>query len=43
MLLYAYDTHAEDRSAQHEISTAISLISRLPRIMVLTYREGRMP
>ena len=37
MLLYAYDTHAEDRSAQHEISTAISLISRLPRIMVLTY------
>lgn len=41
MLLYAYDTHAEDRSAQHEISTAISLISRLPRIMVLTYYAMR--
>lgn len=37
LLLYAYDENAEDRSAQHEISTAISLISRLPRIMVLTY------
>ena len=41
MLLYAYDTRAEDRSAQHEISTAISLISRLPRIMVLTYYAMR--
>lgn len=41
MLLYAYDMHAEDRSAQHEISTAISLISRLPRIMVLTYYAMR--
>lgn len=41
MLLYAYDTHAEDRSAQHEISTAISLISRLPRIMVLSYYAMR--
>lgn len=41
MLLYAYDTHAEDRSAQHEISTAISLISRLPRIMVLAYYAMR--
>lgn len=37
LLLYAYDAQAEDRSAQHEIHTAISLISRLPRIMVLTY------
>ena len=37
LLLYAYDENAEDRSVQHEISTAISLISRLPRIMVLTY------
>jgi len=34
LLLYAYDENAEDRSVQHEISTAISLISR---IMVLTY------
>ena len=37
LLLYAYDENAEDRSVQHEIGTAISLISRLPRIMVLTY------
>lgn len=35
--LYAYDNHAEERSAEHEIHTAISLISRLPRIMVLSY------
>lgn len=37
MLLYAFDEWAEDRSYEHEISTAISLISRLPRIAVLTY------
>ena len=37
LLLYAYDSNAEDRSPEHEVSTAISLISRLPRIMVLTY------
>ena len=37
LLLYAYDADAEDRSAHHEIHTAISLISRLPRIMVLAY------
>ena len=30
LLLYAYDEHAEDRSAQHEIHTAISLISPSP-------------
>ena len=41
LLLYAYDPDAEDRSAQHEIHTAISLISRLPRIMVLTYYAKR--
>ena len=41
LLLYAYDADAEDRSAQHEIHTAISLISRLPRIMVLTYYAKR--
>lgn len=35
--LYAADEHAEDRNAKHEIHTALSLISRLPRIMVLTY------
>ncbi|WP_124060452.1 citrate synthase [Gordonibacter sp. Marseille-P4307] len=37
LLLYAYDDQAEDRSPMHEIATAVSLISRLPRIMVLTY------
>ncbi len=37
LFLYSYDEHAEDRSPEHEIHTALSLISRLPRIMVLTY------
>ncbi|WP_165248040.1 citrate/2-methylcitrate synthase [Adlercreutzia sp. ZJ141] len=37
LLLYAYDTDAENRSPEHEVHTAISLISRLPRIMVLTH------
>ena len=41
LLLYAYDPEAEERSAHHEIHTAISLISRLPRIMVLTYYAKR--
>lgn len=35
--LYADDEAAEDRSYEHELQTAISLISRLPRIMVLAY------
>ena len=35
--LYAYDKQAEDRSYEHEISTALSLISRLPRISVHSY------
>lgn len=37
LLLYAYDQNPEDRSIEHEINTAVSLISRLPRISVLTY------
>jgi citrate synthase len=37
LVLYADDPHAEDRSYEHEISTAVTLISRLPRIMVLAY------
>ena len=37
LLLYAYDEHAEDRSYEHEIATAISLISKLPRVAVLSY------
>ncbi len=39
--LYAYDAHAEERTAKHEIHTALSLISRLPRIMVLSYYSKR--
>ena len=43
LLLYSYDEDAEDRSIEHEIHTALSLISRLPRIMVLAYyaRQAR--
>ena len=37
LILYADDTKAESREADHEIMTAISLISRLPRIAVLAY------
>lgn len=37
LVLYADDPNAEDRSYDHEISTAVTLISRLPRIMVLAY------
>lgn len=37
LLLYSYDLQAEERTPEHEISTAISVISRLPRIMVLSY------
>ena len=39
--LYAHDGRAESRTAQHEIHTAISLISRLPRIAVLAYYAKR--
>ena len=41
--LYAHDPEAESREADHEIRTAISLISRLPRIMVFAYyaKESR--
>ncbi len=41
LLLYAFDEQAEDRSPHHEIHTAISLASRLPRIMVLAYYAQR--
>lgn len=37
LVLYADDPHAEDRTYEHEISTAVTLLSRLPRIMVLAY------
>ena len=41
--LYAHDPEAESRDYAHEIGAAISLISRLPRIMVLSHyaRESR--
>ena len=39
--LYAFDERAEDRSSEHEIDTAIMLLSRLPRIMVLAYHVMR--
>lgn len=41
LLLYSYDVDAEDRTPEHEIHTATSLISRLPRIMVLAYYSKR--
>ena len=41
LTLYADDPAAEDRSYEHEIGTAISLLSRLPRIMVLAYYAKR--
>lgn len=37
LLLYSSDPNPEDRSPEHEIDTALSLISRIPRIMVLGY------
>lgn len=41
LLLYVEDMDAENRSYEHEITTAISLMSRLPRIMVLAYYAKR--
>lgn len=41
LLLYGYDPDAEARTFDHEIKTALSLMSRLPRIMVLTYYAKR--
>ena len=41
LLLYAHDPDAESREPEHEIRTAISLISRLPRIAVLSYYAKR--
>lgn len=40
-VLYSFDSDAEETSAEHEIATALSLISRLPRIMVLAYHAAR--
>ncbi|MDR2587387.1 MAG: citrate/2-methylcitrate synthase [Coriobacteriales bacterium] len=42
LMLYANDPRAEDRAPDHEILTAISLLSRLPRISVLGYYAKRV-
>jgi citrate synthase len=42
LLLYASDSCAEERTPEHEIMTAISLLSRLPRISVLAYYAMRV-
>lgn len=39
--LYAFDDEAENRSSEHEVDTAIMLLSRLPRIMMLSYHVMR--
>ena len=41
LLLYGHDDEAESRTAEHEMLTALLLISRLPRIMVLSYYAQR--
>lgn len=41
LVLYVDDDHAESRRPEHEVHTAISLLSRLPRIMVLSYHAMR--
>ncbi|MDO4183210.1 MAG: citrate synthase [Coriobacteriia bacterium] len=41
MMLYSRDAQAEERSFRHEMRTAVSLLSRLPRIMVLSHYAMR--
>lgn len=41
LLLYGHDEDAEVRTPEHEMLTALLLISRLPRIMVLSYYAQR--
>ncbi len=41
LLLYAADEDAEARTPEHEIEVALSLISRIPRIMVLGHYAKR--
>lgn len=38
LALYSYDDDPEDMSPNHELSTAISIISKLPSIMVSAYQ-----
>jgi citrate synthase len=42
LMLYADDQAAEERSPEHEIRIAMSLISRIPRISVLAYFAKRV-
>jgi len=42
LLLYADDPNPEARTPEHEIKTAISLISRIPRISVLAFYAMRV-
>ena len=37
LMMYYDDPNSEDRTFQHEIATSIKILSRLPRIMVLSY------
>jgi citrate synthase len=41
LALYSYDENAENNSLEHEIMTAISLIAKMPRIMVDSYQVKR--
>lgn len=41
MMLYSLDAYSEDRSYEHEVKTAVSVMSRLPRMMVLAYYAMR--
>ena len=36
-LMYTYDPDAESRTNEHEVLTAIAMLSRLPRVTVLSY------
>lgn len=38
LALYSYDDDPEDMSPNHELSTAVSIISKLPSIMVAAYQ-----
>ncbi len=41
LALYSYDANSEERSPEFEMATAISIISKLPNIMVSAYQVKR--
>lgn len=41
LALYSYDDNPENRSPEYEMATAISIISKLPNIMVSSYQVKR--